>query len=160
MLVAVGMRKRVIHWFRRDLRVTDNIALYSASREAAEIVPAYILSTWKGHHHWTGPNRQRFLCGCLASVANNLEHLGGRLILRSGPPAEELVKLALESGAQTIYFNQNYGPYDVQIEQHIRQRARGAGIEVRAFKDTLILAPEEALRLPIQVHRQNQQANL
>jgi deoxyribodipyrimidine photo-lyase len=137
--------KRVLHWFRRDLRVTDNTALHHACGEADEIIPVYMLSTWKRNHQWTGPNRQEFLCGCLASLAKNLGDLGGRLVLRSGSPAEELFKLAQETGAQGIYFNQNYGPSDVEIERHLRQVANGAGIEIRVFKDTVILAPDELL---------------
>ena len=60
--------KRVIHWFRRDLRISDNTALYYASQQADEVIPVYILSTWKRTHSWTGPNRQAFLCGCLSSL--------------------------------------------------------------------------------------------
>src|SRR6516225_2537184 len=137
--------KRVLHWFRRDLRITDNSALHHACSEADEIVPVYILSTWKRYHPWTGPNRQEFLCGCLESLAKNLGHLGGRLVLRSGSPAEQLIKLAQETGAQGIYFNQNYSPYDVEIERQLRQTANGAGIEIRAFKDTVMSAPHELL---------------
>jgi deoxyribodipyrimidine photo-lyase len=137
--------KRVLHWFRRDLRVSDNTALLYACREADEIIPVYILSTWKRNHRWTGPNRQEFLCGCLESLGKNLEHLGSRLILRSGSPAQELIKLAQETGAQGVYFNQNYGPYDVEIERQLRQGANGAGIGIQAFKDTVIMAPDELL---------------
>jgi len=137
--------KRVLHWFRRDLRITDNSALHHACSEAGEIIPVYILSTWKRNHRWTGPNRQEFLCGCLESLAKNLEHLGGRLILRSGSPAKELMKLAEETGAQSVYFNENYCPYDVEIERQLRQAANGAGIQIRTFRDTMILAPNEVL---------------
>src|SRR5262249_24891207 len=137
--------KRVLHWFRRDLRVTDNTVLHHACRQADEIIPVYILSTWKGNHRGIGPNRQEFLCGCLESLSKNLGYLGGRLVLRSGSPAHELIKLAQETGAQGIYFTQNYAAYDVEIERRLRQMANGAGIEIRAFKDTVILAPDELL---------------
>ena len=59
---------RVIHWFRRDLRISDNTALWHAARDGEEVIPVYILSTWKGQHRWTGSNRQAFLCGCLESL--------------------------------------------------------------------------------------------
>jgi deoxyribodipyrimidine photo-lyase len=85
----IAMR-RVIHWFRRDLRVTDNTALWHACDQADEVIPVYILSTWKKRHPWTGPNRQEFLCGCLESLSKNLEAIGGCLILRAGDPVQEL----------------------------------------------------------------------
>ena len=76
--------KRVIHWFRRDLRITDNTALAAAVASGGEVIPVYIASDWKGSHGWTGPARQEFLCGSLASLAKNLESIGGRLIIRKG----------------------------------------------------------------------------
>ena len=57
-----------IHWFRRDLRLSDNPALFHAVKEAEAVVPVYIQSVWKGSHAWTGPGRQAFLCGNLASA--------------------------------------------------------------------------------------------
>ena len=95
--------RRVIHWFRRDLRVTDNTALWHACDQADEVIPVYILSTWKKRHPWTGPNRQEFLCGCLESLSKNLEAIGGCLILRAGDPVQELGKLVNETHAKAIF---------------------------------------------------------
>jgi deoxyribodipyrimidine photo-lyase len=56
--------KRVIHWFRRDFRITDNTALAAAVTAAGsegEVIPVYVASDWKGSHEWTGPARQEFL---------------------------------------------------------------------------------------------------
>ena len=33
--------KTVIHWFRRDLRVTDNTSLHEADRLAERVVPVF-----------------------------------------------------------------------------------------------------------------------
>ncbi|OYW26251.1 MAG: hypothetical protein B7Z47_07805 [Chthoniobacter sp. 12-60-6] len=87
------MPRTVLHWFRRDLRLTDNTALHHATQAAEQVIPVYILSDWKEQHGWTGPNRQQFLCGCLESLARNLATLGSRLILRSGRADEELERL-------------------------------------------------------------------
>ena len=65
--------RRVLHWFRRDLRLTDNTALLEANSSGLEVVPVYVLSDWTGDHSWTGPKRQRFLCECLSSLSGNLE---------------------------------------------------------------------------------------
>ena len=53
--------QRVIHWFRRDLRLHDNTALHASLRAAPEVVPVYIVSQWRGRHAWTGAPRQQFL---------------------------------------------------------------------------------------------------
>ena len=137
--------RRIIHWFRRDLRIGDNSSLYAACQEAEEIIPVYVLSTWKGKHPWTGANRQEFLCGCLESLARNLEQIGGRLIIRSGSPVKELLRLARETRAEAIYFSENYSPYDREIEAQLDKAAAAAGIKARRFRDTVILAPSEVL---------------
>ncbi|MEI6212336.1 MAG: deoxyribodipyrimidine photo-lyase, partial [bacterium] len=70
-----------IHWFRRDLRIADNTALNAAVAAHEQVVPVFVLSKWQRDHDWCGAARQEFLCGCLASLAKNLEAKGRRLIV-------------------------------------------------------------------------------
>jgi deoxyribodipyrimidine photo-lyase len=137
--------KRVIHWFRRDLRITDNTALWHAGKEADEIIPVYLLSTWSKDHPWTGPNRQEFLCGCLESLSKNLEAIGGRLILRAGDPVRELAKLIHETHAQAIYFNRGTDPYSVEIQQQLENVCRKLQIQVSSHRDITIFEPNDVL---------------
>jgi deoxyribodipyrimidine photo-lyase len=137
--------KRVIHWFRRDLRITDNTALSHAGQEADEIIPVYILSTWSKVHPWTGPNRQEFLCGCLDSLSKNLEAIGGRLILRAGDPVQELEKLVHETSAQAIYFNRGTDPYSVEIQQRLEKVGKKLQIQVFSHRDITIYEPNDVL---------------
>ena len=137
--------KRVLHWFRRDLRVSDNTALYHACSEAEEVIPVYILSTWKGNHPWTGPNRQQFLCGCLASLSKNLEALGGRLILRAGDPVQELAKLVRETHAEAVFFNRGTDPYSLEVQRQLEQVCQRLAINIFGCKDVTIFEPHEVL---------------
>ena len=137
--------KRVIHWFRRDLRVTDNTAFYHACKEAEEVIPVYILSSWKKYHPWTGSNRQEFLCGCLESLSRNLEALGGRLILRAGHPVQELEKLAHETHAEAIFFNRGLDPFSLEIQQQLEKVSEKLQIRIFSYKDVTIFEPNEVL---------------
>lgn len=137
--------KRVIHWFRRDLRISDNTALYHACKAAEEVVPLYVVSTWKGHHPWTGPSRQQFLCGCLDSLAKNLALLGGRLIIRTGESCTELERLVKEISAEAIYTNQGTDPFGVALESRLEKSARDWGIEFHRFLDATVQAPNAVL---------------
>src|SRR5258708_7870872 len=105
-----------LHWFRRDLRLTDNTALAAAVAVHDHLIPVYLVSTWKGQHRWTGAPRQEFLCGCLASLAANLQAKGGRLIVRSGAADKVLPALAREVGAEAIYFNRDPDPFGREME--------------------------------------------
>jgi len=127
-----------IHWFRRDLRVSDNSALCAASAGGAMVVPVFILSEWSGNHRWTGPARQQFLCGCLESLDGNLRSLGARLIIRQGDAVAELEKLALEVRAGAIFFNRDPDPFGRETERRLAELAGRLGITLHGMKDVCI----------------------
>ena len=137
--------KRIIHWFRRDLRITDNTALAAAVAAGDEIIPVYVASDWKGAHAWTGSARQEFLCGSLASLSRNIESIGGRLIIRRGDAVEELEKLALETGATAITTNRDPDPFGRSMERRVQTMAEARGIEFSRHKDVCIHEREEVL---------------
>jgi deoxyribodipyrimidine photo-lyase len=134
-----------IHWFRRDFRLTDNTALNAAAAAHDQVVPVYIVSTWKRQHRWTGPPRQEFLCGCLEELARNLAAGGGRLIIRRGRADEELEKLARECGAEAIYFNRDPDPFGRAMEQRVAAMAEQIGVAAHAHKDIALHEREEVL---------------
>lgn len=120
-----------IHWFRRDLRLTDNTALNAAVAAHDCVIPVYIVSEWKGEHRWAGAPRQEFLCGCLASLSRNLEAKGGRLIIRQGQADVVLRDLVRETGAGAIYFNRDPDPYGREMEAKVAR----IGVPVHALSD-------------------------
>ena len=137
--------KTVIHWFRRDLRLTDNTALNAAAQAGEQVVTVFILSDWKGQHRWVGPNRQEFLCACLESLAKNLEAHGGKLIIRCGPAERELEKLAREVKAQGIFYNLDPDPFGRGVEARVGEMAAKLGVTVSAHQDVAIHATDELL---------------
>lgn len=145
----------VIHWFRRDLRIADNLALHAATETGSRVVPVYVVSDWKNSHHWTGPKRQHFLCGCLASLAANLGTLDGKLIIRQGDPVRELRRLLEETKACALYFNSDPDPFGKSVELRIRQLCAELGVSCHAFADSTLHGPEEILTqggLPYRVY--------
>jgi deoxyribodipyrimidine photo-lyase len=149
------MHQTVIHWFRRDLRLTDNTALMAAAAGAAQVVPVYILSDWQKKHGWTGSARQQFLCGCLDSLAKNLVAGGSRLIFRKGSADVELERLVKETGAGAIYFNRGYDPFGRDMEKKVREMCARLGIECHDHKDIVMQEPHEVLTgegLPYRVY--------
>ena len=139
------MPRTVLHWFRRDLRLTDNTALHHAAQAAPQVIPVYILSDWKQNHGWTGPNRQQFLCGCLESLAKNLTTLGSRLILRCGKAEAELERLIRETGAEAVYFNRDYDLFGRATESRVQALCTRLGIECHAYQDSVLHEPDAVL---------------
>ena len=134
-----------IHWFRRDLRLTDNTALNAALAAHDQVVPVFIVSDWTGKHHWCGAARQEFLCASLTSLNRNLEAKGGQLILRTGRADEVLDKLVRETGAGALYFNRDPDPFGRDMEERIRVISGRLGITVHDFKDIALHERDEVL---------------
>lgn len=142
----------VLHWFRRDLRLTDNTALHHAA-QSGDVVPVYVLSHWKQQHGWTGPKRQHFLCGCLESLALNLDTIGSKLILREGSAIEQLERLARETNASAIYFNRDPDPFGKATEAKLEALCASLGIACHGYKDTVLHEASEVLTGSAQPYR-------
>ena len=134
-----------IHWFRRDLRLNDNSALFAAARAHESILPVYILSRWKKNHRWTGPLRQQFLCNALSSLDQNLRKIGSSLTLRQGNAAEELEKLLIETQATALYANRDPDPFGRLTEEKLAQITQRLGVSLHLFKDTALHERDEVL---------------
>lgn len=136
---------RVIHWFRRDLRIVDNTALLAAAASEA-VLPTYILSDWKGDHAWTSAKRQMFLCGCLESLSQNLGTIDGKLIIRCGDAVKELVALAKEQDAQAIFANRDVDPFGKEQEKQLKDAAAEVGIAVHYYDDVMMHRADVVLK--------------
>ncbi len=119
------------------------------------VVPVYILSGWKKHHAWTGPNRQHFLCKSLGSLARNLETLGGRLIIRQGNAVAELRTLIRNCKAVALHFNADPDPFGKSVESDVRKLCKELGVACHAHADAALHGPDEVLTqsaLPYRVY--------
>ncbi|MGD1855797.1 MAG: FAD-binding domain-containing protein [Leptolyngbyaceae cyanobacterium] len=96
------MVNRTLVWFRRDLRIHDHEPLYRATRRGA-VVPVFIFDRALLQHPETGSARVAFMVDCLRHLDQELQSLGGRLILRSGDPVEILPSLIRATQADGIY---------------------------------------------------------
>jgi deoxyribodipyrimidine photolyase len=66
------MTKRILCWFRRDLRLDDNTALLAAYAAAEEVVPVFIFDDAILSRPDTGALRVAFLLESLRNLDENL----------------------------------------------------------------------------------------
>ena len=99
-----------IAWIRRDLRLADNTALHAAVSHADCIVPVYVLDPVL-IERYAGTKRLAFLYGALHQLDASLRQRGSRLIVRKGNAPETLRQLALETGADALYAEEDWTPY-------------------------------------------------
>ncbi len=137
--------KTVIHWFRRDLRVSDNVALSEAARRAETVVPVFIFED----AFLTGPDvgaaRLAFLLQSVESLRHNLAELGHVLIIRRGKSEEILPQLCRETGAQAVFANKRYEPYAQRRDERITRALLDAGVGFELFKDAVVWEEAEIL---------------
>jgi deoxyribodipyrimidine photo-lyase len=137
--------KTVIHWFRRDLRVSDNTALAEASRRSEVVRPVFILDDDILGAPDMGAARVSFLLGTLRSLQNNLAALGYDLIIRRGKPEEELLRVCRETHAEAVFCNRDYEPWCQSRDSRIFNLLNAGGIGFEIFKDAVIWEESEIL---------------
>jgi deoxyribodipyrimidine photo-lyase len=98
---------RTVIWFRRDLRISDHLPLFRAATRG-EVIPVFILDRALLFHPETAVARVAFMLDCLKSLDADLRARAGRLILRSGDPAEVLPRLLQDTQADGIYAHIDY----------------------------------------------------
>lgn len=131
--------KRVIVWFRGDLRVHDHPALAAACADADEVVPLFILDP---HFLATkrGSNRNRFLRESLVDLDGPLRQLGGRLIVRSGTPENILPTIVAEVDATTVYYISDYTPYSIQRDKTLAGTMAERGVTFIGCSGKLVVS--------------------
>jgi deoxyribodipyrimidine photo-lyase len=131
----------VIHWFRRDLRLTDNRALYAALESGSSVIPLFIFDPHIYQSERAGAARTAFLLNALTSLDQKLREFNSRLLIRFGQPLDVLKELIDETNATALYFNDDYAPYAVKRDKAVSE---ALNIPVQRFDDLLLLKPGEA----------------
>lgn len=137
--------KKVIHWFRRDLRLEDNTALLAAGEKASQVVPVFCWDDEYLSRPDVGAPRVWFLRESLVELAEGIRKCNGRLIILRGKPEEEILKFARECGAEAVFFNKDYEPYARKRDALAAERLREMGVASESFSDLLIREPGEVL---------------
>ena len=131
-----------LHWFRRDLRLSDNTALAAAQRDCDLVVPVFVLDPRILDSNDIGAPRVVFLLDSLRSLARDLEKAGSRLVVRHGAPEKELAALARDLGATALHVNVDYSPYARARDARVRAALEKEGVAWREFEDQLLVAPQ------------------
>jgi deoxyribodipyrimidine photo-lyase len=133
--------KSAIWWIRRDLRLTDNVALRAALAQSERVVPLFILDPNLLRSRYAGAKRLSFLFGGLRALDESLLKRGSRLVLREGEPERELGRILEETGAQAIFVEKDVSPY-----ARTRDRRIAASLPLRGSWGVSFLSPLDVLK--------------
>jgi len=137
---------RILHWFRKDLRLDDNTALSEADGDAqGNVVPFYASDpAWFARPDMAAV-RVRFVLGALTDLAASVRARGSTLALAHGDPCEVVVRAARQAHADAVYWNDEYEPALRERDERVERALRAAGVAVKRFHDRLLVPPGHAM---------------
>jgi deoxyribodipyrimidine photo-lyase len=133
---------RILHWFRKDLRLDDNPALSEAARDARhDVVPFYASDPEWFARPDVAPTRVRFVLAALTELSASIAARGSRLALAHGDPAEVVIRAARAVNADAVYWNDEYEPALRARDDRVEATLRAGGLRVKRFHDRLLVPP-------------------
>ena len=137
---------RILHWFRKDLRLDDNTALSEAFRDAAgDVIPFYTSEPTLLAREDMAPTRVRFALESLAWLAAAVSERGSSLALAHGDAAMTVAAAARAANADAVYWNDEYEPALRTRDDGVETALRAAGVRVKRFHDRLLVPPGAVL---------------
>lgn len=130
----------IIVWFRKDLRIHDNPALWQASRDG-NIIPVFIWSPSEEEDYSGSAASLWGLHHSLVALEKKLAEKGLQLIYRSGESLEELKQIIYETNASALYYNERYEPNIVEKDKKINLVMSSENINVHTFHSYLLFPP-------------------
>ena len=144
--MVVRIMKATIFWFRRDLRLRDNIASYHALNSGLPVLPIFIFDTNILEELAEDDARVSFIHNTLSAIHKQLQLKGTSLKVLTGEPVNVWVKLITEYQVAQVYFNKDYEPYALARDSQVKSLLENKGIQVHAFKDQVLFEEDEIVK--------------
>lgn len=135
-----------IHWFRRDLRLEDNTALYHALTRHSAVLPVFIFDTAILDELPEDDRRVSFIHDTLVSLDRRLRALGSGLLVQYGKPEEVWAELLSTYAITAVYTNHDYEPYALQRDEAISKLLAAKGVVLHTFKDHVVRERKEVMK--------------
>jgi deoxyribodipyrimidine photo-lyase len=135
-----------IVWFRRDLRLDDNTALYYALQEKAPVLPLFLFDTnILDDLEEKKDARVQFIHQKVAEIKAELEEKDSSMLIKHATP-EDAWKAVLEAyNVKAVYTNRDYEPYAKERDRNIENLLSKDDIPFYTFKDQVIFEKSEVL---------------
>jgi deoxyribodipyrimidine photo-lyase len=135
-----------IFWFRRDLRLDDNVGLFHALNSDEEVLPIFIFDEAILSQLPKDDARVTFLHDCLSTIQHQLKEIGKSLAVFHGKPLDIFEKLIREQKINAVYTNHDYEPYARKRDKEVYQLFKEHNIEFKTSKDQVIFEKSEVVK--------------
>lgn len=136
-----------ICWFRRDLRLHDQAALYHALKAGKPVIPLFIFDrTILNQLDDKKDRRVEFIHNAVCEMDKELHFSGSSMLVKYGTPVEIFTGLLKEYKVDTVFTNQDYEPYAIERDEAIKNLLTEKSVSFKSFKDQVIFEKNEVVK--------------
>jgi len=137
------MDKISIFWFRRDLRLHDNKALFHALQSEEKILPIFIFDIDILKKIPKDDARISFIYSELKAMNMHLESFGTEIKMFHGNPKDVFRSLMKNYTIVKVFTNHDYEPYAIKRDLDIKEVVSSSKIDFQTYKDQVIFERNE-----------------
>jgi deoxyribodipyrimidine photo-lyase len=145
--MPVKMQAINICWFRRDLRLDDNAALYHALKDELPVLPIFIFDkAILDELEQKTDRRVEFIHTALQHMQEELATMGSSLEVYYGLPADIYTQLLKKYRVSKVFINGDYEPYAQQRDTQVEKLLKTHGATLHSYKDQVIFEKDEVVK--------------
>ncbi|CAM2911225.1 cryptochrome/photolyase family protein [Flavobacterium frigoris] len=130
-------------WFRRDLRLEDNIGLFHALESIYPVIPLFIFDDSILDSLPKNDARVGFIHESLSTINEQLKQIGSSLLVKKGETTAVWKSLIQEFDVKEVFFNKDYEQYAITRDDAICKLLQSENIVPFSFKDQVIFEEKE-----------------
>jgi deoxyribodipyrimidine photo-lyase len=138
--------KMNIFWFRRDLRLEDNVGFFHALNSTEEVLPIFIFDEIILSQLPKDDARVTFIHEQLQKIQLALQQQGKSLAVFHGNPMDVFSRLLSEHKISSVFTNHDYEPYARKRDKELNQLFVTNGISFLTSKDQVIFEKSEVVK--------------
>lgn len=136
-----------IMWFRRDLRLTDNAALYHALKAGLPVVPVFIFDRHiLDKLEDKADRRVEFIHAALQDMQQQLQAMGSTMHVYYGFADAVWSQILNDYAVANVFTNHDYEPYALERDAAVQQMLAAKNIGFHTYKDQVIFEQDEVLK--------------
>lgn len=142
------MSKKVsVFWFRRDLRLDDNVGFLAALKGDFPVLPIFIFDKEILEKLPKDDARVSFIFETLQNMRNELQtKVSSSIGIYYSTPDKVFNELSESYDIQEVFTNRDYEPYAKKRDKSIKHLLEKKGIKFTTFKDQVIFEENDVLK--------------
>nr|WP_314897295.1 deoxyribodipyrimidine photo-lyase [uncultured Flavobacterium sp.] len=130
-------------WFRRDLRLEDNVGLFHALKSKYPVIPLFIFDDSILDSLPKNDARVGFIHESLFKINTQLQEIGSSLLVKKGKTIDVWQSFLEEFDVKEVFFNKDYEPYAIKRDTVIYEVLEANNTISYSFKDQVIFEEKE-----------------